>query len=100
MKTLNKKNLKTINALLFTIRTNENCRNDILKKDVQTNYEKAFANFLFWDTRLVAITLYENFGIAYFGKCSIDMNLSEKEVIISYYKKTHATWKQASGQVA
>tara|TARA_R100001530_G_C4305609_1_gene151593 strand:- start:36 stop:344 length:309 start_codon:yes stop_codon:yes gene_type:complete len=93
MKTLNKKNLKIINEFLFTMRTNDNCRNDIEKQDVQTDEEKAFADYLYWDTKVVSIELYENYGIYYFSPSLTASNVSEKEAIISQKETSTSNWR-------
>lgn len=100
MKTLNKKHLKTINDLIFTIRTNNDCRNNIDNKDVQTDEEKTFSTYLFWDTRLVSMELYENYGIALLNKCTLENVIAEKEAIISRHDRAYIRWQEAKQKVA
>jgi len=96
MKTLNKKNLKIINDLIFMMRTNDDCRNDILNQDVQTDEEKKFTAYLFWDTQVLSIELYENYGISYFPEVTSEKHLLEKEEYINYRKRTHKRWLEAN----
>ena len=100
MKTLNKKHLEIINDLLFTMRSNDDLEDLIKQKDVQTDEDKTFATYLFWDTRVVSIRLYENYGISYFTEATAKRYSSEKEDKIKQKDEAYKSWKEASEKVA
>ena len=100
MKILNKKHLKRINELMFTIRTNNDYLNSFVNKDEQTDEEKAFSDYLFWDTRLASMVLYENYGIAYLNKKILEKLISKKEEIISSHDETYNLWQKVQQKIA
>ena len=100
MKTLNKKHLKIINELLFKMRSNENLVSRSERKSDLSLEDETFFRYLFWNTRVLSIELYENYGISYFEEKYQKSLVSEKEYHIKTMKEERKNWEKAAQKVA
>ena len=89
MKTLNKKNLETINNLLHEIDRNRNLSKDLHD---EKGCDFWFSLKCYYQAKLNAIKLFEEFGICYEIKAIIERWITEKDKIEEEIKQAHDYW--------
>ena len=95
MKTLNKKNLKIINDLLYSCRSNDSHISLSEKRGGLSSEDEAFNRYLFWNTRLTSIELYEKYSICYFVEGYQTKLANEKERVSRNEKEAYNDLQEA-----